>query len=450
VDVESKDKNGNTALGMAAYCGRTDAVKLLLEHGADVNATAGWGDWTALMKAAYGGHAEAVRLLLEHGADANARESVTERMTVLMKAAEGGHAHSDIIESLIAHGADVNAKDKHGETALITASEHGGRDDVVQSLLEHDADVNAKEYGVIDALEEAAGEGRAGAVKLLLLYGADVNATGALFSASWYGHPEVVKILVSHGADIYATDTNGHTAAAGACQLWSDKSHPCPKTAITNALAQEEDVSAVLERIDTNNDARRARANSEQLPIAAQDDDDDDAVEQYRLATRARARLVEESARRDRAAAEEADEETLGNPFSVGGTRADYGNGKFLGTLNGNRYDPNSVSNPYGQYGSRYAPDSVNNPYGRYGSPYSPDGSANPYTTGGAKVVDPESGKFLGTLNSNRYDPNSVSNPYGIYGSKYSPDSVNNPYGKYGSPYSVTPAVIVAPDSDGE
>lgn len=39
------------------------------------------------------------------------------------------------------------------------------------------------------------------------------------------------------------------------------------------------------------------------------------------------------------------------------------GQGKYLGTLSNNRYDPNSVSNPYGQYGSKYSPDSSNNLY---------------------------------------------------------------------------------------
>ncbi|MBX9771923.1 MAG: hypothetical protein K2X29_11155 [Candidatus Obscuribacterales bacterium] len=43
--------------------------------------------------------------------------------------------------------------------------------------------------------------------------------------------------------------------------------------------------------------------------------------------------------------------------------------GSFRGNLNDNPYDPNSVSNPYGQYGSKYSPDSINNPYGA-GNPY--------------------------------------------------------------------------------
>lgn len=40
-----------------------------------------------------------------------------------------------------------------------------------------------------------------------------------------------------------------------------------------------------------------------------------------------------------------------------------YENGRYMGNLNGNQYDPNSVSNPYGRYGSPYSPDSINNPY---------------------------------------------------------------------------------------
>jgi hypothetical protein len=37
--------------------------------------------------------------------------------------------------------------------------------------------------------------------------------------------------------------------------------------------------------------------------------------------------------------------------------------GNYRGNLNGNRYDPNSISNPYGRYGSEYSSESINNPY---------------------------------------------------------------------------------------
>jgi len=51
-------------------------------------------------------------------------------------------------------------------------------------------------------------------------------------------------------------------------------------------------------------------------------------------------------------------------------------------------------------------------------------------------LVDPQTGKYLGTLSSNKFDPNSTSNEFGRYGSKFSPDSINNPNGQYGSRFS--------------
>ena len=53
--------------------------------------------------------------------------------------------------------------------------------------------------------------------------------------------------------------------------------------------------------------------------------------------------------------------------------------GTYLGKLNANRFDPESVSNPYGMYGSPYSTKSINNPYGMYGSPYSTQSARNPF-----------------------------------------------------------------------
>ena len=73
-----------------------------------------------------------------------------------------------------------------------------------------------------------------------------------------------------------------------------------------------------------------------------------------------------------------------GSPYLV-----DRESGKFLGYLNSNPFDPDSVSNPYGRYGSVYSPDSINNPYGRYGSPYGRESARNPFGFGGPVIVAP-------------------------------------------------------------
>ena len=63
--------------------------------------------------------------------------------------------------------------------------------------------------------------------------------------------------------------------------------------------------------------------------------------------------------------------------------------GQFLGVLSSNRYDPLSVSNPYGTFGSRYSTTSINNPYSPYGSRYSPLSPTNPYATSPPILVSP-------------------------------------------------------------
>ena len=59
---------GSRPLILAAAKGHQEMVELLLDRGAQVNATDYTG-WTPLHAAIYGGHAEVVQLLLDHGAD---------------------------------------------------------------------------------------------------------------------------------------------------------------------------------------------------------------------------------------------------------------------------------------------------------------------------------------------------------------------------------------------
>jgi hypothetical protein len=69
------------------------------------------------------------------------------------------------------------------------------------------------------------------------------------------------------------------------------------------------------------------------------------------------------------------------NPYATQGGKIYGQDGTYLGKLNANKYDPESVANPYGKYGSPYSSTSINNPYSQYGSPYSAKSAKNPYTT---------------------------------------------------------------------
>ncbi len=102
---------------LASFQGNTDAVRVLLQHGAGVGHRDLSGR-TALMYASSGPYAETVELLLEKGAEVNRVDEV-EHWTALMFA--GGEGLTEVIRTLLRHGADPNLKDTDGDTALTFA-----------------------------------------------------------------------------------------------------------------------------------------------------------------------------------------------------------------------------------------------------------------------------------------------------------------------------------------
>lgn len=90
---------------------------------------------TALHEAARDDHAEIVRLLIAHGADVNA---VEEDQMTSMHAAVAFDCHIATMELLIMAGADVNAKESNGFAPLFFAASDG-HDEVVRVLRSHGA-----------------------------------------------------------------------------------------------------------------------------------------------------------------------------------------------------------------------------------------------------------------------------------------------------------------------
>jgi Ankyrin repeats (3 copies) len=72
VEVDAKFLDDRTALSFAAERGSVEIVKMLLEHGADVNAKDTSNHATAMTWALEKGHVEIIRLLLEKGATGGA------------------------------------------------------------------------------------------------------------------------------------------------------------------------------------------------------------------------------------------------------------------------------------------------------------------------------------------------------------------------------------------
>jgi len=73
-DVNARDRHGQTGLMLAAHAGHLNVVEVLVAHEADLDATAKFG-LSALMLAVVSGYSEIARLLARAGADLSLRGS---------------------------------------------------------------------------------------------------------------------------------------------------------------------------------------------------------------------------------------------------------------------------------------------------------------------------------------------------------------------------------------
>ena len=112
--------DGHVPLGLAAFFGKRDVVKLLLDRGADVNvASQNAQKVTPLHGAVNRGDAIITKQLLDRGAHVNPRQE--RGFTPLFSVAAVGNI--ELMDLLVKHGADVNARTDDGKTAYDFAVE---------------------------------------------------------------------------------------------------------------------------------------------------------------------------------------------------------------------------------------------------------------------------------------------------------------------------------------
>jgi len=114
--------DGFFPLGLAAFFGHPDTVRLLLARGADVHQVARNPMRVQALHAAVGGRSpEAVRLVVEAGAPVNAKQQ--DGWTPLQAAAHQKNA--ELTRYLLAHGADPKQTNDAGKSAIGLAAEEG-------------------------------------------------------------------------------------------------------------------------------------------------------------------------------------------------------------------------------------------------------------------------------------------------------------------------------------
>ena len=117
VAIDAENHNGHTALALTAehpaIAVRAPIAKLLLAHGANVNAAAGHHGGTVLHRAVIHGDIALTGLLLEHGADPDRQD--WSGKTPLHHAVT---KNRKLVELLLAHAPNLAVESRDGETPL--------------------------------------------------------------------------------------------------------------------------------------------------------------------------------------------------------------------------------------------------------------------------------------------------------------------------------------------
>jgi ankyrin repeat protein len=215
-DVNATDEYGRTPLhGAARNENGFEIAKFLIEKGADVNTNDKWGSTPLHLAATNKSGLEIARLLIENGADLNAKDEYY-GYTPLHYACENSNGLNTVI-LLIEKGAKIDAVDEYGLKYIHRAATNTNGLEMLKYLIAKGVDLHSKTIYGMSVLHYAAYENtNPEIIKYLLESGFNVNgktmdgSTPLHFAAENENGFETAKLLIKQGADVNSKDKYGN------------------------------------------------------------------------------------------------------------------------------------------------------------------------------------------------------------------------------------------------
>lgn len=206
-------------LHLAAQHNHPDVVRILVSHGARIDARDGNSRTPLHMATKYNNH-DVIATLAELGATIDARDKYYR--TPLHWATK--YNYRRVTRILVSQGATIDAIDQNSRTPLHLAAKYGNLD-IIRYLVAHGATIDSRDEDSLTPLHLAAEDANADNVRFFVIHGAAIDAGDRysrtpLYLAAGSGDPDTIRYFISHGATIHPLNAQGNAPAHRAASEW--------------------------------------------------------------------------------------------------------------------------------------------------------------------------------------------------------------------------------------